>query len=207
MQHEFSDTEQHCFGVLRWSDAVRARVRADTDSSRGRFHSSKGGGWGGGTVSNLVQAATVSWSPLEVTGYWCRVTPLEVSPRSYLWTPLEVGALYKTGCTSFQTGRGFGYGTAGLNGNDKVGVSFGTVGLFSTVRHFENIARTASMDASCKSHRLSGTSFSEAVKKWMMCVMRSSGVIIGFVRYSWRNSTVSVMSNCFVFLSMAWKQR
>ena len=68
---------------------------------------------------------------------------------------------------------------------------------------FENIVLTASIAANCELQILAGTSFSAAVKNWMACVILSSAVIYGCVRYLCRYSAVSVMINAFVFASKA----
>ena len=69
----------------------------------------------------------------------------------------------------------------GLGRDNTVGY---TGGEGSTVHQFENIARTASMEASWESHMLLGTSLSAADKKYMVCVIISSAVTLGCVRYS-----------------------
>ena len=86
------------------------------------------------------------------------------------WAPLEVGAEYRIG-------GGFGNGTVGLGGC--VTMVGRTVRDASTVIHFANIARTASMAVSWKSQRLAGTSLSTADKKCMECVILSSNVNVG----------------------------
>ena len=68
---------------------------------------------------------------------------------------------------------------------------------------FENIVLTASIATNCELQMLAGTSFSDAVKNWMACVILSSAVICGSVRYLCRYSVVSVMINDFLFASIA----
>ena len=68
---------------------------------------------------------------------------------------------------------------------------------------FENIFLIASIAASCELKMLAGTSFIAAVKNWIACVILSSAVICGYVRYLCRYSDVSVMITYFVFASIA----
>ena len=79
----------------------------------------------------------------------------------------------------------------------------GTVRDASNVLQFANIARTASMATSLESHRLAGKYLSASYKKYMLCVIMSSRVNVGRVRYSCRYSDVSVISSAFVFLSIS----
>ena len=69
---------------------------------------------------------------------------------------------------------------------------------------FENIILTASIAANCELQMLAGTSFSAAVKNWIACVIFSSDVICGCVRYLCKYSAVSVIINAFVFTSIAF---
>ena len=55
------------------------------------------------------------------------------------------------------------------------------------------------MAANCGLQMLAGTSLSAAVKNCMACVILSSAVICGCVRYLCKYSAVSVIINAFVF--------
>ena len=68
---------------------------------------------------------------------------------------------------------------------------------------FKNIVLTASIAVNCELQMLAGTSFSAAVKNWISCVILSSAVICGYVRYLCKYSAVSVIINAFVFPSIA----
>ena len=65
------------------------------------------------------------------------------------------------------------------------------------------MALTASMATNCELQMLAGTSFSAAVKNCMECVILSSAVICGCVRYLCKYSAVSVIINAFVFPSIS----
>ena len=106
--------------------------------------------------------------------------------------------------TGYLIGGGFGNGTVGSGGYGNVVGR--TVVDASTILHFSNIARTASMSASWELQRLEGTSLSAANKKCVACVILSSDVTVNCIRYSWRNSAVSVIRRVFS-LSFAWMQR
>ena len=67
---------------------------------------------------------------------------------------------------------------------------------------FENIALTASMAANCELQMITGTSLSDAVINCMACVILSSAVICGYVRYLCKYSAFSVIINAFVFPSI-----
>ena len=64
---------------------------------------------------------------------------------------------------------------------------------------FVNIALTESMADNCELQILDGKSLSAAVKKFIACVIMSSAVIWGCVRYLCKYSAVSVIINAFVF--------
>ena len=68
---------------------------------------------------------------------------------------------------------------------------------------FENIALTESMAANCELQILAGTSLSAAFKNCMACVILSSAVIYGCIRYLCKYSAVSVIIYAFVFPSIA----
>ena len=87
-------------------------------------------------MSDLVQLAMGSWSPLELTDIWVFLvivsgcfwdTPLEVITLSLTCRTLEVGAGYRSGSAAFS-------GTTGVGCGNTLGVSGGkdyTVRLFS----------------------------------------------------------------------------
>ena len=77
----------------------------------------------------------------------------------------------------------------------------------SNVCQFANIVWTASMAASWESHMMLGTSLSAADKKCMACVIMSSAVMLGCVRYSCKYSAGSVISSASVLLYIAFMQR
>ena len=76
-------------------------------------------------------------------------------------------------------------------------------GWIFIVFSFVNIAITASMSTNCELHMLAGTSFSAAVKNCIACVILSSAVMWGCVRYIYKYPEVSVIINALVFPSIA----
>ena len=68
---------------------------------------------------------------------------------------------------------------------------------------FVNISLTESMAANSELQMLAGTSLSDTVKKCMACVILSSAVIYGCVRYLCKYSAVSVIIIALVFPSIA----
>ena len=110
--------------------------------------------------------------------------PLEVVAVLISWSTLEVGIRYFSDFACFSM-RG------------ALAVSF-WIGL---IVPFENIALTASMSANCELQIISWASLSAAVKNRMACVILSSAVICGWVRYLCKQSAVSVIINAFFRLS------
>ena len=68
---------------------------------------------------------------------------------------------------------------------------------------FVNIALTASMEDNRELQMLAGTSLSAAVKNCIACVILSSAMIWGCVRYLCKYSEMSVIINALVFPSIA----
>ena len=89
-------------------------------------------------------------------------------------------------------------GMSGVECGDTVG---------SSVRQFENIVMTASIAANFESHMLVGTSLSAADKECMAWVILSSADTWGCVRYSCKYSSMYVIINALVLMSIAWIQR
>ena len=69
---------------------------------------------------------------------------------------------------------------------------------------FENIVLTALIATYYELQMLAGTSFSATVKNCIACVILSSAVICGCVRYLCKYSAVSVIINAFVFPSISY---
>ena len=116
---------------------------------------------------------------------------------SLTWPPLEVGVGYCSGADD----------CTGMNGGGFVNTLGDSGGKDSTIRQFARIVWTASIAASCESHMLVGTSFSDAYKKCMAWVILYSAVTWGCVRYACKYSAVSLTISDLVFLSIAWMQR
>ena len=118
----------------------------------------------------------------------CFSAPLEVVAGWFSWSSLEVGIWYRSGA-------------------DCLGMRVALVVLFLMgliVFPFVNIALTASMATNCELQMLAGTSLSSAVKNCIACVILSSAVMWGCVRYLCKYSSVSVIINVLVFPSIAW---
>ena len=96
----------------------------------------------------------------------CFYVPLEVVAGLFSWSPSEVGTWYLSGA-------------ACLCMRGAIVVLF----WMGFIVPFVNIAHMASMAANYKLQILSGTSLSADVKKIMACVILSSPVICGCVRY------------------------
>ena len=79
-------------------------------------------------------------------------------------------------------------------------------GKDSIVHQFAKIVRTASIAANCESHILVGTYLSASDKKCMAWVILSYSITWGCVIYACKYSTVSVIINDLVLLSIAWIQ-
>ena len=90
---------------------------------------------------------------------------------------------------------GCGDNLCNLGGND------------STIRQFANIAWTTSIAANCESHMLVGTSLIAADKKCIAWVILYYAFTWGCVRYTCKYSSVSIIINDLVFMSIAWMQR
>ena len=113
-------------------------------------------------------------SPLEVVAGWFSRSPLEVCTQY-----ISVSAcLFVRGALDVLLWMGF-------------------------IVPFVNIALTASMAANCELQMLAGTSLSAAIKNCMACVILSSDVICGCVRYLCKYSAVSVIINALVFPSIS----
>ena len=107
---------------------------------------------------------------------------------------------------------GVGYCTGADACLGRTGVGCGNTlcdsgGKGSTVIKFAKIFRTASVAANFESHILVGTSFSATDKKCMTWVILYSSVTWGCVIYSCKYSSVSLIINYLVLLSIAWMQR
>ena len=76
-----------------------------------------------------------------------------------------------------------------------------------TVCQLAKIVRTASIAANCESHMLAVTYLRATDKKCMLWVILSSAVKWGGVRYLCKYSSVSVIINDLVLLSIAWIQK
>ena len=116
----------------------------------------------------------------------CCRTPLEVVAGWFSWSPLEVGTRYISGAACLC-----------IRGALVVLVWMGFI------VPFVNIALTASMAANYELQMLAGTSLSAAVKNCMACVILSSAVICGCVRYLCKYSAVSVIINALIFPSIS----
>ena len=97
----------------------------------------------------------------------CCSAPLEVVSGWFSWSPLEVGIRYCSGVACL-----------GMRGAFVVLFWMGLI-----VFPFVNIALTASMAANCELKMLAGTYLSYAVKNCIACVILSSAVMWGCVRY------------------------
>ena len=118
------------------------------------------------------------------TGYFS--APLEDVAGFISRSPLEVGIRYLSGFACFSMG-------------SALAVSL----WIGFIVPFENIALTASMAATCELQIIAGTSLNAAVNNYIACVILSSVVICGCVRYLCKYPAVSVIINALVFLSIA----
>ena len=112
----------------------------------------------------------------------CCSVPLEVVAGWFSWSPLEGGIQYLSGA-------------ACLCMRGALVVLFWMGFIFP----FLNIDLTASMAANCEFQMLAGTSLSASVKNCISCVIMSSAVIWGCVRYLCKYPSVSVIINALVF--------
>ena len=117
----------------------------------------------------------------------CCSEPLEVVAGWFSWSPLEVGIGYRSGVACL-----------GMRGDLVVLFWMGLI-----VLQFINITLMASIEANCELKILAGTSLRADLKNCIACVILSSSMIWGYVRFLFKYSAVSVITNALVLLSMA----
>ena len=100
--------------------------------------------------------------------------PLEVVAGLISWSPLEVGTRYLYGFACFS-----------------MSVALDDLFWMGFIVPFENISLTESMAANWELQTFSGISLSDDVKSCMACVILSSAVMWGCVRYLCKYSAVS----------------